>query len=71
MVIIKGLQQAGSSSSTSENIRYCYLLYITDDLMRQSVSRSTIGVSIQNGEVDSRPLTDRELVLVLTQIVSN
>jgi hypothetical protein len=39
--------------------------------MRQTVSRSTIGVSIQNGEVDSRPLTDRELVLVLTQIVSN
>lgn len=40
-----------------------------DDLMRQTVSRSTIGVSMQNGEVDNRPLTDRELVLVLTQIL--
>jgi hypothetical protein len=45
MVIIKGLQQAGSSSSTSENIRYCYLLYITDDLMRQTLDTVTTVIS--------------------------
>ena len=38
--------------------------------MRQTVSKSTVGVCMSNGEVDNRPLSDRELVLVLTQIVS-
>ncbi|XP_052099279.1 coiled-coil domain-containing protein 125-like [Mytilus californianus] len=40
-----------------------------DDLMRRTVSNSKLGVCIENGEVDNRPLTDRELVLVLTQIL--
>ncbi|CAG2221346.1 unnamed protein product [Mytilus edulis] len=40
-----------------------------DDLMRRTVSNSKLGVCLENGEVDNRPLTDRELVLVLTQIL--
>ncbi|CAC5383379.1 unnamed protein product [Mytilus coruscus] len=43
--------------------------FVKYDLMRRTVSNSKLGVCMENGEVDNRPLTDRELVLVLTQIL--
>lgn len=48
--------------------RYLLETLNDDDLMKRTVGHPSVNVT-RNGEVDDRPLTDRELVLVLTEIL--